>query len=411
MEELNRKARESSASFDGKKHLRICYVVRGFWPDSIGGGIVSYAESVSKGIVERGHHVVILTLSPSGASGRYEYEGIPVYVVPEISVNRINLLFSNLLNSIRLKNTLQQLLISEDLNLVESPEIGAYSLFFTSLAVRNVVRLHTSTKQLYLWQNKPIRDHRVQVICWLERLSIMKADAVSATTRFSVEDTQRSLHLCKKSITVLPNLVAPLDLPDQPTLNTGTQRVIYIGRLEKRKGVHILAQSIPFVLSKYPEVKFEFIGPDTREGPNRSSMKAYCLSLIPRRYHSFVDFLGYIPHLEVMQRLGRSQILAFPTFFEAFPMTLIESMMLGVPVIASHVAGIPEIVVHQETGLLVPPGAPITLAEAITRLLLDDAYRRQLGVRAREVMMERYSTAQGIRLFEEFYRAVLSREN
>jgi glycosyltransferase involved in cell wall biosynthesis len=104
-----------------------------------------------------------------------------------------------------------------------------------------------------------------------------------------------------------------------------------------------------------------------------------------------VTFLGVVPREELLERLRRASVVAVPSFMESCPYSLIEAMAFGKPVVASAVPGIMDMVEHERSALLVPPGNPHALAEALTRVLTDESLGRRLGAAAAELAKERFS--------------------
>ena len=114
-------------------------------------------------------------------------------------------------------------------------------------------------------------------------------------------------------------------------------------------------------------------------------------------------FAGY--RADVPRLLRASSLAVLPTRTEALPTTLIEAAACGLPVVATDVGGVPEVVSHGETGLLVPPGDPTALGDAIARLLADPARRAAMGAAARRTAVERFD----MRVWAARLRAVYER--
>jgi glycosyltransferase involved in cell wall biosynthesis len=93
---------------------------------------------------------------------------------------------------------------------------------------------------------------------------------------------------------------------------------------------------------------------------------------------------------------------------ETFPITLLEAMACGVPVVATRVGGIPEIVDDGKNGILIPPRSPAALADALQSLMRDKTGRDAMGRRARETVQRGFSHERLSRDLKKFYRSVLS---
>jgi glycosyltransferase involved in cell wall biosynthesis len=174
--------------------------------------------------------------------------------------------------------------------------------------------------------------------------------------------------------------------PTEPTVPSSTPVVLLPGRLGSEKGQDVLIQAMPIVLRRHPAARFVLLGRDDgREA---------------ERYRSLADRLGVVHALDVREWVGdprpvfrEATIVALPSRSEGFGRVLVEAALLGKPVVASRVGGIPEVVLHDTTGLLVPPDDPTSLAGALIALLADRDRRARLGEAAR-ARARRFFTAE-----------------
>lgn len=155
-----------------------------------------------------------------------------------------------------------------------------------------------------------------------------------------------------------------------------------IGRLIPRKGQRYLLGAIPKVLECQPKAVFTFFG----EGPDEPLLRTLAKDL---GIEEKVIFAGFEEKIERV--LGGLDILVHPALSEGLGVVLIEAMIAKVPVVATAVGGIPEIILPGQTGLLVPPADPEALAEAILTLLQNPECARQLGEAGRLYALEKFS--------------------
>jgi len=141
-----------------------------------------------------------------------------------------------------------------------------------------------------------------------------------------------------------------------PTQNikTHTPYILFIGNLKKEKGVIELLQAFKIINDKYPQLRLKYIGSGSMLSQLQSISKQLCLE-------SKVDFEGVKPHDELPCWLGNATLLALPSYNEGVPNVVLESMACGVPVVASAVGGIPE-VVTKNTGCLAKEITPESIA-------------------------------------------------
>jgi glycosyltransferase involved in cell wall biosynthesis len=155
--------------------------------------------------------------------------------------------------------------------------------------------------------------------------------------------------------------------------------LVVVGRLEPQKGHRVLLEALPAIRSRFPSVRLVCVG----EGSLRGALEGLAAE---RHLDDSVRFVGH--RSDVIDWLALADITVLPSFYEGLPLAAIESLAAGRPMVATDVDGSPEVVVHERTGLLVPPGDPVRLAGAVCRLLADPALRARLAVAGRHWVAE-----------------------
>lgn len=112
-----------------------------------------------------------------------------------------------------------------------------------------------------------------------------------------------------------------------------------------------------------------------------------------------------IHHNKIPEYLSSIDIFAMPSVFrsETFGVSAIEAQAMGIPVVASRVGGVPEAVIDGITGLLVKPGDPMALAEALERLILDPELRKKMGIKGREFVESKYNWSNNLEQMIKVY--------
>jgi glycosyltransferase involved in cell wall biosynthesis len=187
--------------------------------------------------------------------------------------------------------------------------------------------------------------------------------------------------------------------------------VLFVGRLEKRKGIQELFEAIPQVLKQVPNVRFVIAGSDNsfwdgflkRTGLNYAAyFQQHYAAAAP-----YVRFTGSVSDEELQQLYAACDLFVAPSLYESFGLIYLEAMNYAKPVIGCRAGGIPEVIDHQSTGLLIDPEAPQQLAEAIVALLKSPQKLREYGLAGREQVMQRFHYLTMARNFAQAYRAAI----
>lgn len=208
-------------------------------------------------------------------------------------------------------------------------------------------------------------------------------------------------------ITVVPNAVTPVSDEHRPAalpaLPADCRRGALVGvvaRLQPEKGVATFLKAAARVASLSGEARFLVVG----DGPLRRELGRLAERLgLEGRVH----FLGF--RSDARELIERLDVLVVPSFTEGAPLVVLEAMAAGVPVVASAVGGIPDQVRHDGEGLLVPPGDPVALGDALLCLLRDPARIRRLGEAGRRRAASEFGHEAVVRQIEAVYDAALGR--
>lgn len=159
---------------------------------------------------------------------------------------------------------------------------------------------------------------------------------------------------------------------------------LYAGRLVERKGVRELLDAIPLVLDSSPDMRFVFAGGPVNSGAEELEQAWLPASCAP--FRSRISFTGWLSMEQLVEWYQAADMLVVPSRYEPFGMVILEGMLHGLPIAAANVGGPREILEHERTGLLFPPGDVEAIAQALLRLVRQSKLRRNLGeAAAREV--------------------------
>jgi glycosyltransferase involved in cell wall biosynthesis len=219
---------------------------------------------------------------------------------------------------------------------------------------------------------------------FLERAAcvLVPCESMKAQLRNQV----RSAH-----VVCLPPAVGlePIAPAEKPAL------VVFLGRLEAAKGIYDLLDAVAALRKDVPELRLACAGDGDRVGVARYAERLGIAEA--------VKFTGWVGPSGKRALLEHAAVFALPSAAEGLPVSLIEAMSAGVPVVASPVGGVPEAVQDGVSGLLVAPGDKLGLERALRKLLSDRAFAARLGGAARESARLRFSPERVLPRLEELY--------
>ena len=226
----------------------------------------------------------------------------------------------------------------------------------------------------------------------LQRHAYRCAHAVVANSKAAARQLE-SEGLPASRIDVIPNGVSI----DRFAPRLGTRPVstiLTVANLRAEKAHEVLLAAAARLTFRHPHLQFLIAG----DGPRMAELRAMADTL---HLNSHVRFLGH--REDVPALLAQADAFVLPSRSEAFPNGAIEAMAAGLPVVASSVGGLLDLIDHGETGLLVRPDDPVALGDAIESLVLSPAKAALIGCAAREDVTRRYSFDRMVRSFENLY--------
>lgn len=203
-----------------------------------------------------------------------------------------------------------------------------------------------------------------------------------------------------------PSVFHPGDRGGDCQPHAGGPHILFVGRLVEQKGARHLIEAMSVVRSVVGGARLQIVG----DGPERASLEALTAKL---DLAGCVDFLGAVPNSDLPAYYRRADLFVAPSVMsrdggdtEGLGVVLLEAAASGLAMVASRIGGIPDVVEHEKTGLLVEPGDPEAIASAVTRLLSSEPLRYTLAANARRVVMERFSWQGVVDRFDGVFRSL-----
>lgn len=409
-------------------------------PDTARGGIATYFHQMAGILSGRGHHVEVFAggwgkstttvedgvtvhrLAPDGEVPHHvAYEGFYLLAGRHFAARHAEIGFDVIEGPELEAEAREAVRLVPDIPLVVKLHSPSMVLWRSDLLraatppLLDRVRLRLEAKRLGMrtfWKKGGPGPPKVPAIIAdkdaTERRHALEADEITAPSSAMARRMADEWGIEETRIHHIPNPYHPspeiLSIP----IETRTNTVTFLGRLQVLKGVIELAQAVPLVLRRNPRARFRFVG-GTSECM-LGDMRKYLENFLLRRHAAAVEFTGFVPLAEVPAVLADTDLCVLPSFWESFSNVCAESMAAGRGVVGSSSGGMADLLGAGEVGRLVPPGDPRKIAAAINALLADPEKRMSLGRAARERVLSEYNPSRIGAMQEACYqRAIASR--
>ncbi|HXE82298.1 MAG TPA: glycosyltransferase family 4 protein [Gemmatimonadales bacterium] len=390
--------------------MRILHVLTAF-PRTRDDVIVPWLVALLKRLQAEGHDVEVFTSAYKGG-GNESFDGIPVHRFRYFFAGREDLTHDEATPDRMRRSLLYKIL---PLFYVVGGLIGIRRL--VRRRQYDVIHVHWPVPHaLFGWMAKRASKERPRLVTtwygvelrwvqsslpwlrWFVRWALKISDTIVAISSYTAREIARFAQV--------PVEVIPYTLPfaagtSQARLpRAGGFQVLFVGRLVERKGVKHLIEAI----ARMPDARLVVIG----DGPERQALEAGTRDL---GLGSRVDFRGRVSDDELRATYAASDALVLPSILDArgdtegLGVVLLEAMSYGVPVVASDIGGITDIVEHNQSGLLVPPGDSAALAQALERLSRDAALAQRLGAAGEQRVRSAFGWTEIMAKWDAVYRA------
>lgn len=252
----------------------------------------------------------------------------------------------------------------------------------------HIIRLHGEPYVFRKYSSQPI-EPGLRLSRILEFRSLRRANAITSPSLFQATEVSHDLGWQADNIRVIPNPVDNrfFEHPENVTLTSsgetsedGSLDVLYTGRMEYRKGFKVLLEAVPLTAKHIPKVRFVIAGGHH----NSIGAEAIKNTIQQMELKNHINLLGHIQWEQLARWYRHAAVFLMPSYYETFSISCAEAMACGLPVIATTAGGIPEVVQDGVTGILVPPGNPQSICDALVPLLSDEQRRFQMGEKGRK---------------------------
>ena len=392
--------------------MNICYLIRAF---SNQAGTESYVDNMARALAGLGHHAHIISLTGKGQRDFRGFEG-------KIFVHHLNLEQVSFRGSRRLENVipldawrygqlinkiLPDLIDQHAIDIIEATEWGTDAwAYLTKRKVPVCVRLHGYPGFKDEFDRGILKKWPKNYFLWsLFRKHLSGADLVTGVSESYTDLARNAWELKGRNVQMIP-ISVDLNVFYPAEASRENQAILFAGRLEKAKGIEVLAQAIPLILKEFPDARFYLAGRDDKYMDSRQTWSQYLMESFGK---GRIIYLGSLPTQELVHYYQSATVCVVPSLYEAGGTVVFEAMACGCPVIASKAGGLVEIVKDRQTGLLVQPAEAQALADAVIELLQKPQMRHEISQNALKSIRMNYNINSIVRQTLDAYALTISR--
>ncbi len=361
------------------------------FPPRVVGGIARHCEGLAKALVQQGHEVHLFTLDFPGSPDYEEMDGIKVYRAAT-ELGHPNFLTWVLLFNHFLGKKMAEVSQSVDFDVMHVHDwLAAFAgISFKRYLQKPMVLTVHSTE---VGRAQGLHSADSFSIDGIEWWATYEADKVIVCSQSMKSEICGHFNLPWDKVDVIPNAIDPTmyhtsadrgSVRQRYGVGWGEKLILCVGRLVPQKGIEYFIRAIPNIINRYPEAKFVLVG----EGWSRDFLESEARATAHRRK---IRFTGFVPDREVIDLMTSADVLVVPSVYEPFGIVALEGMATGVPVVASQVGGLSEVIEHNRTGIFVYPRSPESITWGIDRVLSDPDHARWLTVNAKDKLHKAYS--------------------
>lgn len=234
---------------------------------------------------------------------------------------------------------------------------------------------------------------------WYLNSVLKKYDHFTAPSQYLKEEMNNLFKVTDSKTEVIPFGV---EIPENCVSYkaSDTVKLVYMKNLKPVYGPDVLIKALAILKDRDISFHLDMFGVGVEKDRIESDINDLGLA-------GKISFWGFIPHREVAGRYLDYDIMIMPSRSESFGVAAVEASAVGLPVVASNVGGIPEVVLHEQTGILVPSDDPKSLAEAVMRLASDAELRKKMGEAGRKHVIDNFEWQECVSQMDELYRKLI----
>jgi glycosyltransferase involved in cell wall biosynthesis len=365
------------------------------------GGLANYVARTAMALVQLGHEVEVFTIGEKDSD--FDWQGMRVHFVSGLldsktrfrdKVDRIfqGAFYGAYQEAKRawcLWRRYRRVVLEERraFDVVQVANVQGVGLFFKSLAGELLVTRHSNYRPL--WDRSiGIPDSFSQTLrWWVEKKAVARTAVHYAPSQFVASQVARHYDLPKVDVVETPFFQEVVQTAPgfYERHLAGKRYFLFFGRLTQMKGVHRLAEALPSVLEKLPNLQVAIVGSDTKVAPTGGSMREYIRNRVGERFLERVHLFEALPHEELYPVIEGAEWVVLPSVVDNLPNTCLEAMGHGRPVVATLGNCFEQLIEDGLTGLLCKADCAESLATKLNEAAeMDEAARERLAAKGKE---------------------------
>jgi len=367
--------------------MRIAITVPLFPPKWLAGTEIA-TYNIAKHLARRGHEVHVITSLDEGLPKESIEEGFYVHRIFWRKIRFVGVI------SFWMKIFWCLKRINPDIVHVQSVGIGIPAFLSKKLLKKPYIVWGRGSEIYISWRfNKQIL-----------KLVLKNADIVIALTEHMKREIKK---ICNREVFVIPNGIdlekfsnlSKKNIRKRLKIKEDAKIITFVGTLCLVKGVRYLIKAMKIIKQLYPNTRLVLVG----DGKEKKKLEKVVVELV---LEGCVRFIGKVPNGEIPEYMVVSDVFVLPSLSEGFPNVVLEAMASELPIVATNVGGLPEIIKDGVNGFLVEPKDPEQIAEKVLLLLEDDQLRDKLSRNNRKEV-KRYNLGSVVERLEEIYQSCL----
>mgnify|MGYP005989874917 CR=1 FL=1 len=377
--------------------MHICYITGEFPTKGLnGGGIGSVVKFLGENLVKKNIDVSVIGVYNINSEQLEKVNGVNVYRLPK-STWRFARFYDN---TKRILKKINQINAVNKVDVVEGSELS-FAFFPKTTPYKKVIRLHGGHHFFAIELNKKPAFWR----SFQERQSFKKADALIAVSDYVGNQTKKYLKLDFNFKTIY-NTVDSDTFKTNSAITPQKNSLLFVGTICEKKGIRQLVQSIPIIKKQFPDIVLNIVGRDWKF-TNGNSYIEYLKTFIFDQDKKSINIIGPVVNTEIPNYIARADVCVYPSHMEAMPIAWLEGLAMGKKVVASKIGPGLELVLENETGLLVDPFSPEDIADKIIQTLTRVNEAEERALNARKDILTRFNSEVIINQNIEFYKTIL----